>query len=739
MLFKISISAIVGLSICAVLLHFVDNPAKRGETTVSKGALHPAQPYLWRNVEIVGGGFVSGIVFSPKQKDLLYARTDIGGAYRWNQDTKRWVPLMDWVSQKDSNLLGVESVCPDPTDANRVYAAVGTYTQSWAGNGAMLRSNDQGRHWLRTDLPFKLGGNEDGRSIGERIAVDPNKNGTLYFGSRNDGLWKSDDYAATWKKVDSFPVSGKTNGVGIGFVLFDAHSSTSGSNSKTIYVAVAAPGVNLYKSQNGGKSWEPVARQPEGLIPHHGVLAADGTLYLTYGNAPGPNGMSNGAVWKQNVKTGNWTNITPVAPGSSNFGTFGYAGLSVDASHPNTLMVSSMDKWSSGDDLWRTTDAGAHWSSVKAKSVRDSSGAPFLKWGRPEAELGHWIGALAIDPFRPGHVLYGTGATIWGSEDANALDANETSHWNVRAQGLEETAVIDLVSPPTGAHLLSGLGDIGGFRHDDLASPTQRGMHSNPIISSTESLDFAEKAPNIVARVGSGSRGKNSGLSSDGGATWNPFSTEPKGIRESAGIALSADGKTIIWSLKDGKPHYSKDRGVTWAECVGVPAKLKVIADRVDSRKFYAFDSASGKLHVSKDGGVSFSQGATLKATRGHLKATFGKEGELWLAQYGDGLFHSTDSGATFAKIASVQEGDAIGFGKAAPGANYPALYLAGKVEGVSGVFRSDDRGVSWTRINDDQHQYGWIGQVITGDPRIYGRVYLGTNGRGIPFADAKR
>ena len=38
-------------------------------------------------------------------------------------------------------------------------------------------------------------------------------------------------------------------------------------------------------------------------------------------------------------------------------------------------------------------------------------------------------------------------------------------------------------------------------------------------------------------------------------------------------------------------------------------------------------------------------------------------------------------------------------------------------------------------RINDDQHQYGYISHV-TGDPRIYGRVYFATGGRGIVYGD---
>jgi hypothetical protein len=85
-----------------------------------------------------------------------------------------------------------------------------------------------------------------------------------------------------------------------------------------------------------------------------------------------------------------------------------------------------------------------------------------------------------------------------------------------------------------------------------------------------------------------------------------------------------------------------------------------------------------------------------------------------------------------------VEESFGVGFGKAATGRTYPAVYLAGKVKGVGGFFRSDDRGATWVRINDDRHQFGFAG-VITGDPKRYGRIYVGTGGRGILYGDLSK
>ncbi len=41
-----------------------------------------------------------------------------------------------------------------------------------------------------------------------------------------------------------------------------------------------------------------------------------------------------------------------------------------------------------------------------------------------------------------------------------------------------------------------------------------------------------------------------------------------------------------------------------------------------------------------------------------------------------------------------------------AGGNGYPALFLAGTVNGVHAIFRSDDAGATWSQITDDQHQF---------------------------------
>ena len=482
------------------------------------------ETYSWKNVQIVGAGFVDGVIFHPTAHDLRYARTDIGGAYRWDARANRWQPMLDWISHRDSNLMGVESIAVDPIDPNRVYIACGTYTNEAAPDGAILRSHDRGRTFERTEVPFKFGGNEDGRGNGERLVVDPGDGRILYMGTRHDGLWRSQNRGATWSRVDSFPdvteadppapvpVPGETpeqrwrrmpvRSDGIVFVKFapSPGGQSTHSASQTIYVGVSLLNrANLFVSSDAGATWHAIPGEPTEYRPTRAALSSDGFLYVAYGAAPGPSGMTNGALWKLDTRTGAWTDITPErpVPGSRKFG---YGAVSVDAQHPRVLIASTYDR-PGGEEVFRSIDGGATWKPIfgggRASGVFDYSLAPYVK---PTPI--HWLFDIEIDPTDPNHAVFTTGYGGWETFDLAAADCGKPTHWKILARGIEESVALDLVSPNRGAHLISGIGDYGGFVHWNLDRPAIAGSSAPPRMGNTTGIASAAIKPEIVVRVG---------------------------------------------------------------------------------------------------------------------------------------------------------------------------------------------------------------------------------------------
>ncbi|KUN96121.1 WD40/YVTN/BNR-like repeat-containing protein [Streptomyces caeruleatus] len=711
--------------------------AARAAAAEPAAATTPA--YRWRTAVMGGTGFVTGVLFHPSVRGLAYARTDVGGAYRWDDRTDRWIPLTDHIGWDDWNLLGVEAIAVDPAHPNRVYLSLGTYAQSWAGNGAVLRSEDRGATWKRTDLTVKLGANEDGRGAGERLLVDPRDSDTLWLGTRHDGLLKSADRGASWQTV-SFPAAPSATGQGVTLLVAAGRTVYAGWGDSDGTAGKA----NLYRTSDG-TTWEAVPGQPTGTAAKVPIRAAydkhTRELYVTYGNAPGPNGQSDGSVHKLRTTDGKWTEVTPVKPGgaTSDGGTdtFAYGGVAVDACRPGTVVVSTNNRWALVDTLYRSTDGGRSWTSLKDKAVLDISETPFLAFGADAPKFGWWIQAVGIDPYDSKHIVYGTGATLYGTRDLK--------NWAPQIRGLEETSVRQLVSPSVGAaHLISGNGDVGVMYHDSLTASPSRGMASNPVFGTSTGLAQAAAKPSYVVRAGWGDHG-NGAYSNDGGRTWAPFAAQPAIAKDAPGpIVTNADGSAVLWSFAhwDGTVYpaqRSADNGATWAEVASLPKGAVPVADPVDPKLFYAFDTATGTLHASTDGGLTFAARATgLKSgdTQFQLTAAPGRSGDLWLSLKWNGLYRSTDGGANFSKVGSCWASYTLGFGKAADGASYPAVYMVGSTETITAVYRSDDEATTWTRINDDQHQWGWIGAAITGDPRIHGRVYVATNGRGVQYGE---
>jgi hypothetical protein len=700
------------------------------------------ETYTSKNVAIGGGGFVSGIITSKTQQGLIYARTDVGGAYRWDAANSKWIPLLDWTSEDEVGYQGVESLATDPKEPNKVYMLVGT---SYFNNGktAILRSSDYGNTFSITEVTsqFKAHGNGMGRQTGEKLVVDPNSNNILLCGTRYNGLFKSTDSGATWTRLSGLnitttPTPTSTNNAsdanGISFVVLDPSTGSSDSPTQTVIAGVSRTGDNnLYRSDNGGSTFTAIASAPTSLMPHRAVLTSDRNLYITYATGVGPwDVQGSGQIWKYNLQSGAWTNITPSYPAS-------FGGISVDPNNSNRIVASSINRYDAqgtgawGDRIFRSTNGGSSWTDVINRGYSmDANGVSWIN-----GQSIHWAGSIEFDPFDTKKAWVVSGNGIYQTDDIDAT----TNVWKFQVKGLEETVALDAVSIPNGP-FVSVIGDYDGFRHTDV---TQYAPIHTPRMGTTTGVAYAALNPNILLRAGAKTVNNvqvgSLYYSNDMGISWSECATA-KGYKGS--VSISADGSTFLHCPEGSSTTYrSIDKGTTWTAVTGLTVSgARPVADPLNAAKFYAYNSSTGALLVSTNGGVSFtSSGSAGTGGSRIIRLAPYREGDVWVPLYGGGLSRSKDSGQAFSKVNGVTNCSAVGFGKEASGQSYPAIYIWGTVNNERGAFRSLDEGASWTRVNDDAHEYGGLanGNFIMGDMNVYGRYYMSTAGRGLVYGES--
>lgn len=689
---------------------------------VAQSVTLKSESYIWDNVAIGGGGYVTGIVAHPTEKNLIYIRTDVGGAYRWNELEKRWMPLTNFLGSDEWNLYGIESIAIDPSDPEIVYMAAGKYEKSslikfnmWSWKEGqpepsdILRSVDRGKTWQRTGLTVDNMANRGFyRSAGERLIVDPNDPQVVYFGSRNDGLWVSENKAVpgSWKQVSSFPGKGKS-GTGISFVLPDATSSSKGSKCKIIYAGL--PGTGILKSSDAGLSWKLMTGSP--MEPLRALIHPTGTVWATH--LQGVSCFDSG-VWKDRTPMGNTTR---------------FDGIAVHPTQPEIMMTGV--RVSHESPLYISSDAGKSWKHLQYK------GTPNVPWW-PKRYWSSATSAILFDPLVPNRVWYTDWYGTWRTDDIT----QEPSQWVTFEQGHEEMCIFNLVSSPKGANLFTCIADNDGNRHVDLKQYPEK-RYGNPDLQETTSIDFCESNPDAMSRVGSWDWGKRGGggYSSDNGISWTPFESLPPVARHGRIACSATDPQLFIWVPEKSKPYITRDRGKTWTEISDLPSNAvlsfwtynqSLASDRVDGETFYFYQA--GNFFVTANGGKIWEKTTSFanQPEWHRVKAAPGMKHEVWISLGVDGLYHSGNAGKSFQKLPNVKEAYLFGFGKNAPGAKNPTIFLMGKIEGVSGLFRSNDMGNIWVKIDDESNRMGNEPRCIEGDRQVYGRVYLGTGGSGI-------
>ena len=223
--------------------------------------------------------------------------------------------------------------------------------------------------------------------------------------------------------------------------------------------------------------------------------------------------------------------------------------------------------------------------------------------------------------------------------------------------------------------------------------------------------------------------------------------------------AVTADGETVVWTVCDrfrlpaAAVVYSVDKGKSWTrsrifnvngeEITDFNTTLKVMADRVNEKLLYGFGN-EGEVFVSDDKGRSFQRldsplprvdmGFCDGRDQTEIRCQYGKEGVVWLALGEYGLWRMTYEDGRFTAQRVTDESINVfaqGMGKGAEGSNCDALYIAVNGENGCKLLRSLDDGKSWQAISGEGQYFGNV-TTICGDYRRFGRVYVGTGGRGL-------
>jgi len=721
--------------------------------------------YTWKSVQIWGGGYVPGVAFHPAENGLTYIRTDVGGAYRLESDKRAWMPLNDMFTKGHD--MGSIAIGLDAGNPNVVYVTGGLYLGQprpqgieWCGSGgAFFISSNRGATWTAIRLNTStvsgtdpsvlnetnlcLGGNGQNRGTGNRIAASGS---TIYLGTDQNGLLKSTNNGNTWTTVSTF-----SNTSGISAVLLDKDGN--------VYAAPFAGGI--YKSIDG-TSWSQVGSF-NGAVFQMSYSPEDNTIWFTTntGKPQDHSEPSGGSVRKLNLSTGAFTQVTMPAKGGKDYG---YIGVSVNPSNANQVLVSTSGWWKGNggpidgssfvphDAIFLSMDGGQTWKDILLNASYDVATAYNAASHNP-----HWISALAVNPYDPDHVIFGTGYGVWSTFNATAA----TPEWIFTNHGIEETVPLGLASTTYGAPLVSVLGDIDGFYHADINTPPShrhRLEDGKTEAGTNYDIDFAGQMPNYMVRIHKSSSHNFGAWSNDGGQTWKNFASKPPNAVVDNGennyVAVSADGSAIVWNMITHGVYYSTNNGATWTKSSTEASLLqgfKPVADKVTAGTFYLYNPANGTLYKSTNNGANWNAVNNSLAQAGgnwaywafRLYASPNKAGELWATQgvngvdglwFGEsrGIKRSTDGGTTFTEVSGMAYARSIGFGKGKNAGDPSAVYVVGiNSSDTHGVFRSDNSGSTWTRINDDAHMYGEITMVI-GDPCVYSRVFLGTSGRGI-------
>ncbi|NUO02757.1 MAG: hypothetical protein HUU01_19285, partial [Saprospiraceae bacterium] len=240
-------------------------------------------------------------------------------------------------------------------------------------------------------------------NIGARvntIAVHPTNSSIIYIGYSGGGVWKTTNGGASWD-----PIFDGQGYLAIGHIVLDP------ANPDHVYVGTGDPNIGgypfigngLWKSTNQGETWQYLGLEDQRIISKLVVNPAGSQkIYAATMGLPFEQNNDRG-LYRADLAAPNWQSSLFVSDQT------GIIDLVVSSTNPNLLYAAAWDRIRSNSQsivsgvnarIWKSTDGGTNWTP--------------LSGGLPQGEQSR-IG-LAIDPNNDQHVLatYASGNLTFG-------------------------------------------------------------------------------------------------------------------------------------------------------------------------------------------------------------------------------------------------------------------------------------------------------------------------------------
>ncbi len=748
--------------------------AVRLVVNISRGNLSTLDPALaaWQGIGMGGGGAMFSPAVDPHDPTHVVLASDMTGSF---------VSFDNGASWKNFNLRTVVGQFTfDPQQPGVVYAL----------NTGVYRSEDGGRTWRlllpepSTVIAERMAGDhaEAWYETAENpefpvwgyscLRVDPTDSRHLLVAKKAPYLGKvklliSHDRGQSWQaaapELDEDPLA-----------IFPG----SWWNAANEWLVVTAN--SAFRFSESGGSISPITLPGLPVIAAGGGRVAGGSssFYLLTGRQLAG---SVGGVFRSDNLGATWrSTMTGVATGT---GQLDLTALAVCEGDPRVAYLScGWDEATTSFGIFKTIDSGEHWSwSWRSRNwavPSNYSGS----WLTQQYGVG-WAGAplsMGVSPTNP-DVCYGTnyGAALHttdGGAHWAQVHSDNRADGSYSTRGLNVTAQYGVhFDPLDSLHLVVSCTDIGMFASGNGGESWKQTVTGVPSewINTCYWLEFdptvkdklwavwsnCHDLPRLkMWRSGNIQNGRYAGgvtLSTDGGRTWRQAvpglpanaitthilvdPTSPVATRTlyacvfNQGVFKSTDGGNRWTKMNNGLDPANL---CAWRIVRAPDGALFLLVTRSTLTGGWN-DIIDGGLYVSRDGAANWSKVALptgvyspndlvidpSQPQRMYL-ASWPREdrsGAPWRARYG-GVLRSEDGGATWQRVLREDvHAYAVGIDP-----HNPATIVAGTFD--SAIFRSDDRGDTWRRL--EGYNFKWSYRPIF-DPYRPGLLYVTTFGGG--------